>query len=57
MIVANTIKQLHIHKNMHMIYKQDLYKTKQKEKDDLFMEYLATVLRDLEHPELIKEWI
>ena len=26
--VANTIKQLHIHKNMHTLYKQDLYKNK-----------------------------
>ena len=26
--VANTIKQFHIHKNMHMTYKQDFYKTK-----------------------------
>ena len=26
--VANTIKQLNIQKNMHMTYKQDLYKTK-----------------------------
>ena len=28
--VANTIKQLHIHKNMHIIYNQDFYKTKEK---------------------------
>ena len=26
--VANTIKQLHIQKNMHMTYKKDLYKNK-----------------------------
>ena len=26
--VANTIKQLYTHKNMHMTYKQDFYKTK-----------------------------
>ena len=28
--IANTIKPLHNHKNMHMTYKQDFYKTKQK---------------------------
>ena len=28
--VANTIKTLHIQKNMHLIYKQDFYKDKQK---------------------------
>ena len=28
--VANTIKQLHIQKNMHMTYKQELYKNKEK---------------------------
>ena len=27
--VANTIKQLHIHKDMHMIYKQDFYRNKE----------------------------
>ena len=27
--IKNTIKPLHIHKNMHMTYKQDFYKTKQ----------------------------
>ena len=26
--VATKIKQLHIHKNMHMTYKHDFYKTK-----------------------------
>ena len=26
--VANTIKQLHTQKDMHMIYKQDFYKNK-----------------------------
>ena len=52
--IANTIKQFHIHKNMHMIYKQDLYKTKQKKIDDLFLEHLAPVMKDLERPPLIK---
>ena len=32
--LANTIKQLHIVKYMHMIYKQDLYNDKQKEIDE-----------------------
>ena len=36
--VENTIKQLHIHKNMHMVYKQDFYKDKESEIDDLFLE-------------------
>ena len=35
--VANTIKQLHIHKNMHTTYKQDLYELKEREIDDLFL--------------------
>ena len=29
-VISNTIKPLHIHKNIHMVYKQDFYKTKQK---------------------------
>ena len=55
--VANTIKQLNIHKNMNITYKKEFYKTKQSEIDDLFMEYLFPVMKDLEHLELIKEWI
>ena len=34
--VANTIKQLHIQKNIHMTYKQDLYNTKDREIYDFF---------------------
>ena len=51
--VANTIKQLHIHKNMHTTYKQDLYKTKQSEIVDL----PCYVMKYIEHPALIEEWI
>ena len=36
--VENTTKQFHIHKNMHMTYKKDLYNTKEGEIDDLFLE-------------------
>ena len=50
---ANTIKQLYIHKNMHMKYKQDFYKTKESEIDFLFMGYLVPVMKDIEHPSLI----
>ena len=35
---ANTIKKLHTQKNMHITYKQDFYKTKDKEIDDFFLE-------------------
>ena len=55
--VANTIKQLNIQKNMHMTYKKDLYKTKENEIDDLFLEYLVLIMEDIEHPALIEEWI
>ena len=36
--VANTIKKLHIQKNMHLINKQGFYKDKQKEIYDIFIE-------------------
>ena len=55
--IANNIKPLHIHKNMHITYKQDFYKTKQNEIDDLFLEYLVPVMKDLEHPAFIEEFI
>ena len=55
--VAGTIKLLQIHKNMYMTYKQDFYKNKYKEIDDLFLEYLAPVTEDIEHPALIEEQI
>ena len=35
--VANTTKNLHIQKNMHLIYKQDFHKDKQNKIDDLFI--------------------
>ena len=38
-----------------MIYKQDFYKNKDKEIDDLFLEYLVTIMDDLDHPPLIEE--
>ena len=40
-----------------MTYKQDFYKTKQKEIDDLFLEYLVPVTKDIEYHAFIKEWI
>ena len=52
--VVNIIKKLHIHKNMHMIYKQDFYKTIEKEMYDLFLEYILTVIDDIENPALIE---
>ena len=41
---------------MHIIYKQDFYKNKEKEIYDLFLEYLVPVMDDLDHPTLIEEW-
>ena len=52
--VAKTIKKLHIQKNMYLIYKQDLYKDKQKEIDELFIEYLAPIMDNIDHPALIE---
>ena len=52
--IANTIKPLHIYKNMHMTYTQDFYKTKQSEIDDFVLEYRVLVKKDLEHPALIE---
>ena len=52
--VSKTIKQLHILKDMHMIYKQDFYKETQNEIDDLFLGFLVLVMDDLEHPVLIE---
>ena len=37
-----------------MTYKQDFYKTKEKEIYDLFLEYLVPVMEDIEHPALIE---
>ena len=40
-----------------MTQKQDLYRTKEKEIDYLFIEYLVTVMEYIEHPALIEEQI
>ena len=55
--IANTRKKLNIQKNIHMTYKQDFNKTKEKEIDDFFLEYLVPVMEDVEYPALIEEWI
>ena len=52
--VANTIKPLHIQKNMHMTYKQDFYNTKEQRINDLFIEYLVPIMEDIEYPALIE---
>ena len=54
--VANTIKKLHIHKNIHFIYKQDYYEDKLKEIDDLFIEYRVPTMDDIDRPLLLEEW-
>ena len=54
--VTNNIKQMHIQKNVHIINKQDFYKNKEKEIYELFLEYIVTVMDDLDHHALIKEW-
>ena len=52
--VANTIKTLHIVKDMHIICKQDFYNNKDTEIDDLFLKYLVTIINDIDHPALIE---
>ena len=54
--VVNTIKKLHIQKNMHLIYKQDIYKDKQGEIYDLFIEYLVPIMENIDHPVFNEEW-
>ena len=38
--VENTIKNLYIQKNMHLLYQQDLYKNKQKEIYEILLNIL-----------------
>ena len=54
--VANTIKKFHTQKNMHLINKKDFFKYKQKEIDELFIEYLVPIMGYIDHPALIEEW-
>ena len=35
--IAKTIKKIHIHKNMQLVYKQDYYKDKHEEINDLLL--------------------
>ena len=53
--VSNNINKFHIRSNFHSLYHQELYKYKQKEIDDLFIEYLVPVIGYLDHPAVIKE--
>ena len=51
--VANTTK-IAYSDNIHLIYKQDFYKDKQKEIYELFIQYLVPVMDNLDHPALIE---
>ena len=53
--VENATKTLHIQKNMHLIYKQDYYEDKLKEIDDIFIEYLAPIMENLDRLDLIEK--
>ena len=53
--VANTIKKFHIQSDLHLIYKKYFYNYKQREIDDIFIEYLVPAMEDLDHPALIEE--
>ena len=52
--VANTINKLHIHSDLHLIYKQKKYCDKQDEIDTLFNEYHVPLLNYLDNTSLIK---
>ena len=39
---------------MHLIYKQELYKEKQKARYELFFEYLVPIMEIVDHPALIE---
>ena len=54
--VANTIKQFHIWKNMHMTYKQDFYKDKKPKIDEFCIEYLVPIIDNIDHPTLNGAW-
>ena len=51
--VTNTIKKSQIQKIMHLIYKQELYRNKQKEIDELLIYYLVPIMGNLDHPAFI----
>ena len=40
---------------MHLIYKQDYYEDKLKDKYGLFIDDLVPIMENLDHPTLIKE--
>ena len=54
--IANSIKILHIQKNMHLIYKQDFYKKKQEEINGILIENLVPIMDDLDNPAFIEGW-
>ena len=51
--VANIIKNVHIQKNMYLIYKQDLYKGRKKEIGEIFIGYLVPIMENLDRPDLV----
>ena len=49
-------KKLYIQKNMHLIYKQDYYEDKLKDKYDLFIDDLVPIMENIDNHTLIEEW-
>ena len=47
-------QKLYIQTNMHLLYQKYFYKDKQKEIDELFIEYLVLIMDNLDHPALIE---
>ena len=46
---------MHIILNMQLTYKQDLYKDKQTEIYERFIEYLVPIMENIDYPALIGE--
>ena len=47
---------MHIKKNIHLIYKQEYCKDKQREIVELFVYELVPIMDDPDYPALIEEW-
>ena len=54
--VSNIIKKFKIQSDLHSVYQKNFYHDEQDIMDELFHQYHISLLKDIDHPELITEW-
>ena len=53
---SNTLKNLVINSNYHSSYSTEEFNTKKEKMSNLFSTYVTPQIKEINHPEILKEW-